>query len=52
VAEAVRAGRPDGVDVASGVESAPGVKDPDKVARFVRAAKLALDALPTGGQPR
>jgi len=39
VAEAVRAVRPWGVDVASGVESAPGVKDHELVARFVRAAK-------------
>lgn len=38
VADAVRAVRPFAVDVASGVESAPGVKDPDRVARFVRAA--------------
>ncbi len=39
VAEAVRVVRPFGVDVASGVESAPGVKDHGLVARFVRAAK-------------
>ncbi len=44
VAEAVRLARPDAVDVSSGVESAPGVKDPDRVARFVRAAKAALCA--------
>jgi phosphoribosylanthranilate isomerase len=52
VAEAVRAVRPDGVDVASGVESSPGVKDPEKVARFVAAAKHALDSLTAGEAPR
>lgn len=31
-----------GVDASSGVESAPGVKDIDKVSAFVRAAKTAL----------
>ncbi|MBA4791556.1 MAG: N-(5'-phosphoribosyl)anthranilate isomerase, partial [Rhizobiales bacterium] len=31
----------DGVDVSSGVESAPGVKSPEKIAAFVQAARAA-----------
>ena len=41
VTEAARMVRPYAVDVASGVETRPGVKDPDKVRRFVAAAKGA-----------
>ena len=41
VAECVRQVRPYRVDVASGVESAPGVKDPAKVRSFVQAVREA-----------
>ena len=44
VAEAIAAVRPYGVDVSSGVETAPGVKDPDKLARFVASARGALES--------
>lgn len=39
VAEAVRTVRPLGVDVASGVESSPGVKDVARMETFIRRAK-------------
>jgi phosphoribosylanthranilate isomerase len=39
VGEAVRRVRPRGVDVASGVESAPGVKDLQRMETFIRNAK-------------
>jgi phosphoribosylanthranilate isomerase len=41
VADAIRAVRPYAVDVASGVEKAPGVKDAALMARFVAAARKA-----------
>lgn len=39
VAEAIRQARPWGVDAASRLESAPGVKDPRKVEAFIKAAR-------------
>jgi phosphoribosylanthranilate isomerase len=38
VADAIALVRPDVVDVSSGVERLPGIKDPDQIARFLEAA--------------
>jgi phosphoribosylanthranilate isomerase len=43
VAAAIRASRPDAVDVASGVETIPGRKDPMKVKFFIKNAKEEFD---------
>jgi phosphoribosylanthranilate isomerase len=46
VTEAIQRVSPFGVDVATGVESSPGVKDPRKVAAFISAARAAAPVPP------
>lgn len=52
VADAIAHLRPFGVDVATGVEAAPGRKDPQKVREFVRRARLAAAAAGEPGRSR
>jgi len=44
VAEAIRLTRPQAVDVSSGVESGPGLKDPARIEAFIRAARTGFAA--------
>ena len=44
VSEAILQARPDGVDVASGVETAPGVKSIELIRRFIQAVRKSEDA--------
>ena len=46
VGEAIRQARPDGVDVASGVESSPGVKDISLIRQFIQAVRASVPARP------
>lgn len=46
VSEAIERVHPNGVDVASGVERAPGVKDPEKLRRFFETVRAADERRP------
>jgi phosphoribosylanthranilate isomerase len=50
VAAAIQAVRPDGVDVASGVESRPGIKNEAKLVAFIQNANKAAANLPAADE--
>jgi phosphoribosylanthranilate isomerase len=45
VAQAIRVTRAGGVDVSSGVERTPGVKDPEMIRNFIRAARVTEELM-------
>jgi phosphoribosylanthranilate isomerase len=45
VAEAVRVTRAAGVDISSGVERTPGIKDPEMIRAFIRAARVTEELM-------
>jgi phosphoribosylanthranilate isomerase len=45
VAEAVRVTRAGGVDISSGVERTPGIKDPEMIRAFIRAARATEELM-------
>ena len=51
VAEAIAITRSGGVDVSSGVERAPGEKDPDRIRAFIRAARGATPGRRAAAHP-
>ena len=51
VGEALRITRAPAVDVSSGVERAPGIKDPEMIRAFVRSARLAESQLGKANSP-
>lgn len=51
VGDAIRAIEPFAVDVASGIEAEPGIKDPAKVAAFAEAVRAAEAPLPPAPAP-